>query len=229
MWKTITSIIIGRRARMEEELIDANASLIIEQKVREAETGHEGAKRNLAGLIARSKAQAKALCLLDNRIKDLTDRTRAALEAGKQSLAEDAAKLLAELENEHVLRTRARKNAEEKAARLRLALERNQRQLIDLKQGLITARAIEAERAGMEQLKGNLSVNAALHEGEAVLERLVNSADPVAEIVALEELEAGLEGDNVIERLSDAGFGAAEKIRPDDIIARLKAGLPAAI
>ena len=223
MWKTLVTILLGKSARAEQKLETGNAALIIEQKIREAENGHAAAKRGLAGLIARAKSEKKALTVIDARIADLEDRTRQALQAEKEGLAADAAKLLAELENEREVRKGALAGVEEKIDRLRLAIEKTQRHLVDLKQGLLTAQSIEAERAAITRMKGDLSANSALREGDAVLQRLLSSEDPIEEIDALDEIEADLCGASVIDRLSQAGFGKAEKIRAEDVLERFKA------
>lgn len=105
---------------------------------------------------------------------------------------------------------------------MRLAIEKTQRQLVDLQQGLITAKSIEAERNAIRHVKGDISANSAIREGDAVLKRLLASEDPIEEIEALEEIEAGLSGENVIDRLADAGFGKAAKVRAEDILARFR-------
>jgi len=222
MMKTLRTIFLGRMGRAEDALETENATIIIEQKVREAEHGHAMAKRGLVTLIARSKSERKALDLIEGRIDDLESRIKAAMVAGKHALAENAAKLLAELENERTIRQHTLTNAEDKSARIRLAIEKTQRQLIDLKQGLITARSIEAERRAVAHVKGDISANSAIAEGEAVLARLIGGVDPVEEINALEELEADLSGRSMIDRMAEAGFGAAEKIRASDVLSRLK-------
>lgn len=222
MWKTLVTILLGRSARVEQRLETGNAALIIEQKLREAENGHDAAKRGLAALIARAKTEKKTLTLINVRIVDLETRTRQALQAGKESLASDAAKLLADLENEQKVRTDALAGVEEKIDRTRLAIEKTQRHLVDLKQGLLTAQSIEAERSALARMKGDLSANSALREGEAVLQRLLDSEDPIEQIDALEEIEADLNGASVIDRLSEAGFGKAVKVRAEDVLERFR-------
>jgi len=222
MFRTLRTIFLGRAARADEELETRNAAIIIEQKLREAEAGHANAKRGLARLIARCKSEQKALDVLETRIADLEIRTREAVEAGKNDLALDAAKLLADLENERAVRRRTLTGSNEKADRIKLAIEKTQRQLIDLRQGLITARSIEAERKAMTGMRSTMTTQSAISEGEAVLGRLLTDADPVAEMDALEELEASLTGSDVIERLSSEGFGASEKVRPEDVLARFQ-------
>jgi len=91
-----------------------------------------------------------------------------------------------------------------------------------LRQGLITAKSIEAERKAITHIKGDISAHSAIAEGEAVLKRLLGSPDPIDAIEALEEIEADLSGDNVIDRLSDAGFGDNGKVKANDILDRLR-------
>jgi len=226
MFKTLRTIFLGRAARAEQELETANAAIIIEQKIREAEAGHAMAKRGLASLITRSKSEGKALEVLEARMSDLEMRTRDALSAGKETLAQDAAGLLAQLENERNIRQRTLTSSKDKAERMRLAIEKTHRQLIDLRQGLITAKSIEAERRAIGHIKGDISAHSAIAEGEAVLKRLLGSPDPIDAIEALEDIEADLSGDNVIDRLSEAGFGDSGKVKANDILDRLRAETP---
>ena len=223
MWKTITTIILGRRARAEEALRQENAVLIIEQKIREAAAGHDAAKRRLASLIARIKAGERSLAALDGRIADLERRAMGALTAGKQALAEDAARVLADLENERSARHAALAASEEKAGRLRLAVEKTERRLIDLRQGLMVAKSVEDERRALRTGAIERSPEGAMREAEETLQSLIGGVDPVEELEALGQIEAELNGDATIDALAAAGFGPARKVRPEDVLNRLKA------
>ena len=222
MFKTIKAVCLGRLGRAEAALEIENAALIIEQKIRDAEAGHASAKRGLAALIARTKSEKKALDYIDARISDLETRTQAAVEAGKTDLAMDAAKLLADLENERAVRTRTLESSQEKAERIKLNIEKTQRRLIDLRQGLITAQSVETERHAIRQMRGDMSASSAIREGEAVLNRLLGSDDPIAFVEAYDEIESDLSGDTVMDRLSAAGFGTSGKVRPEDVLARFQ-------
>ncbi len=226
MFKTVRTVFWGKLGRAEQAYETQNATIIIEQKIREAESGHTMAKRGLASLIARCKTEEKALKVINNRISDLDKRIQAAIDAKKDKLALEAAQLLADLENERSVRQNALNTSTEKADRIRLNIEKTHRRIIDLQQGLLTAQSIEAERNTIVRMKGDVSANSAISEGEAVLKRLVNSDDPIIAIEAYEEIEAGLSGEDVMDRLSDAGFGAPLKVRADDVLARFKPSNP---
>lgn len=225
MLKTLKAVLVGRSVQVERTIETQNAAIIIDGKISEAEQGQAQAKRALASLITRAKAEEKALEALDRRINDLEPRIIQALEAGQNKLAEDAAHMLATLENEKRMRRETLYRTREKAGRLRLALEKTHRQLIDLKQGLLTARAIETERDAFRQIKGDFSARSAIREGEAVLQRLLQTDDPIEMMESLDEIEAELSGDRVIDEMAQAGFGDPIKLRGADILARIKSEL----
>ncbi|MEO1151759.1 MAG: PspA/IM30 family protein [Pseudomonadota bacterium] len=225
MWKTLRTIMLGRSARAEEKLQTDHAPLILEQKIREAEAGHGQAKRALAQAIAQAKRERATLMGLESRIADLTGRVRMALSQHKEALAQDAAKLLADLENEQKVRTQSLTKAEERAERLRLAIEKTDRRLIELQQGLLTAKSIDTERRATATIKGTLSANTAIAEGEAVLDRLLASDDPIAQIEALETIEGDLSGTTLMDRLAAEGIGPAERTRAEDVLTRIKSTL----
>jgi len=208
--------------RAEQALETENAAIIIEQKIREADAAHTNAKRGLATLITRTKSERRALARIDQRLADLNPRIEAALSAKKQDLALDAARLCAELENEKATRLQTLENSQEKADRIRLHIEKTQRRLIDLRQGLHTAQSIETERRAISQMRGNLSANSAIQEGEAVLGRLLASDDPTQIMETYDQINAELSGETVLDRLTEAGFGTSDKVRAEDILARFE-------
>ena len=221
MITTVISLLKGQVAQAEANLVDQNATLLLEQKVREAEEGFDAAKRALASIIMRKQTEARTLHALSVRITDLEDRTRQAIAAGNEKLAQEASMLLAELEDEWNLRGVNVARADHSAARLRLAVEKAQRRITDLRQGLITAKSLEAEQGANRRLRGNLNGAAAISEGEKLLQSILERNDPVEEIEIFESLDAELSGKHVVDRLADAGFGDAMRIRPDDVLKRL--------
>lgn len=222
MLRTLKAVLVGRSVQAERTLETQNAALIIEGKISEAEFGQSQAKRALASLITRAKSEERSLEALDTRIRELSPRIRQALEAGQNKLAEDAAQMLATLENEKRLRRETLYRVREKAGRLKLAVEKTHRQLIDLKQGLLTAKSIESERRAFKQIKGDFNARSAIRDGEAVLHRLLQSDDPIEKMESFEEIEAELSGEKIIDDMAQAGFGDPIKLRGVDILARIK-------
>ncbi|GLQ15783.1 PspA/IM30 family protein [Maritalea porphyrae] len=209
-------------AKAEDQLTDKYAVELIEQKVREAEAGLSGAKRTLASLIIRKRGEEKMLSTLQNRAKDLEKRASAALEAGKEELAMDAAEAIAEIENEGAVRQATLDELEHRVSRTQSSVEKAHRRIVDLKQGLVTARAIDADKRAQKSLNRSLSSTTAINEAEALIARVTSSDDPLEESEVLDQIDAGLTKSDIGDRLAQAGFGDKSKVDATDVLTRLK-------
>lgn len=209
-------------AKAEDQLTDKYAIELIEQKVREAEAGLAGAKRTLASLIIRKRSEEKVLTTLNGRINDLETRAGAALEAGKDQLAMDAAEAIAEIENESAVRKATLDELENRVMRTQSSVEKAHRRIVDLKQGLVTARAIDADKRTQKSLNRSLSSTTAINEAEALIARVTSSDDPLEESEVLDQIDAGLTKADIGDRLAQAGFGDKSKVDAADVLTRLK-------
>lgn len=223
MLNVLKTLFRGASARAEEQLTDHFAIDLIEQKIRESEGALALAKSTLAALIIRQRNERSVLGRLDGQIADLEERARAALASGREDLAADAASAIADLENERSVRRQTLDQLDDRVARTQAAVEKANRRIIDLRQGMISARAVDAERRAQKSLNRSIGNTAAIREAEELIARVVNGPDPFAESEVLDEIDAGLDGTAIRDRLGDAGFGSKTKVRADDVLARLKA------
>ena len=104
-------------------------------------------------------------------------------------------------------------------------IDTGQARLVDLKQGLITVKSISAERLSHQELNGNFGGMAAMVEAENVLNRFLDQPDPLEEMDIMDELNAELSGDDLIERLAVAGCGESEKSQAEEVLARIRSSL----
>lgn len=222
MFSTLMTIVRGEAARSRDNLENRHAVVILEQKIREAETSHTRAKRELAGLILKSRNEERQLHALAARRDDLEARIESALKAELEELAREAAQMLARLENEDAARRKARDRTEMSIQRLRHMIDSGQSRLIDLKQGLITVKSVSAERVSHDELNGNFGGMAAMAEAENVLVRFLDQPDPLDEMEIMDELNAELNGDDLIDRLASAGCGDSTKNQAEDVLARIR-------
>ena len=219
LFKTLMS---GAGARAEAKLKDHYAVDLIGQKIREAEASLSAAKETLASIILRERAQKRSVETLNGQIRDLEERTRQALDAGDKKHAHDGAAAIAELENEREVRVVTHRSLEEKIKRMRLSIEKAHRRVVDLKQGQITAQAIDAERKAQRKLNRSIGNTTPIREAEDLIEQVIARDDPFEESGILDEIEAELSHDGVKDRMAAAGFGPQDKVRADDVLARLK-------
>lgn len=223
MLNVLKTLLSGASARADEALTDHFAIDLIEQKIREADAGLNGAKNTLASLIVRQRNEERHVARLDGEITDLERRTKLALADGQEELASEAAAAIAELVNERAVRQATCAQLAQRVVRTQASVAKANRRLIDLRQGMISARAIDAERRAQRNLSRSIGNTTAMRDAEALIKRVMNQDDPLEESDVLDEIDAGLNGASVRDRLANAGYGDRSRVTGGDILTRLKA------
>ena len=224
MLNVLRTLMMGSAARAEEAVTDHFAIDLIAQKIREAEQGLEGAKNTLAALIQRKRAETQVLERVTSRVNDLEKRVRLALADGREDLATEGAKALAELENEQAVRKDTLAQLAQRIERTHASVEKANRRIVDLRQGMISARAVDAEQRAQKNLNRSIGNTTAIREAEALIARVVGQPDALEQTEILDEIDAGLDGTAVRDRLAAAGYGDKNKVSAEDVLARLKKG-----
>lgn len=221
MFDLLSTLMRGANAKATETATDYFAIDLLNQKIRQAEAGVTGAKQALANLIMRQRTEQRALDMVRTRKIGLEDRVRDALAAGNDELAMEGATAIAELENEEDVRAETVLRVAEKVKRLRLSVEKAHRRVVDLRQGAVTARAIDVERKAQKRVIRSINGGTAIEEAEALIRRVADQEDPLEQA----EIDASLSHKLTEDRLAAAGFGPQTKVRPEDVLARLKSKL----
>ena len=222
MFKTLSMLMRGGQARAEDKIRATYSIELIEQHLREAETANLSAKSVLAAQIQKERAETKQIAVLDRQIETLTEQAKAALAAGEDALATEAAQSIAAMENELKTRQETQKDLETRILRLRRTIEASHRRLVDLKHNLTAARAIKSERAAQGKILTTLGGKSAMDEAETLMREIEAGDDPIEQNEILGEIEADLTPDAIADRLAEKGFGTREKISAQDVLARLK-------
>ena len=227
MLKTFTTLLRGAVAEAEEAVFDANAIRLLEQQLRDAAAALEHSRRELACAMAHQASEERAVAALSARISELEDGGRQALVGDRADLAEEAATVIAATEDERAERQAAVDRFSADVRRLKQLSEDGRRRLMDLRRGLEMARAQESlHRAGVNGRRALATGTGALREAEETLSRIreLNMRDEdVAS--ALDELERQASNKDFDERLAAAGFGAAKRTDPADVLARMRASV----
>ena len=223
MLNVLRTLLTGASARADEALTDHFAIDLIEQKIREADAGLNSAKTTLASLIIRQRNEERHVARLDSEIGDLERRTGLALADGQDDLAAEAAAAIAELTNERAVRQATCAQLAQRVVRTQSSVAKANRRLIDLRQGMISARAVDAERRAQRTLNRSIGNTSAMRDAEALIQRVISQDDPLEESDVLDEIDAGLNGASVRDRLAQAGYGDRTRVTGNDILARLKA------
>jgi len=224
MFKTLATLINGQNARAEDRVRDAFAIELIDQKIRESENSLRAAKATLASLIQRQRSEEKQHAALKTRISDLTKRAKEALDNDREDMAAEAARAIANMENELTVRKETLDRLDQKVMRLRSSIESGHRRIIDLKQGAIQARAVRREQNIQMQMTQTGIHNGSVEEAEELISRVLGKDDPFERTEILADINRDLDGDSLTDRMADAGFGGATRATADDVLARLKSG-----
>lgn len=222
MLKTLITLMRAQSHAAEQDFTDRHAIQILGQQIRDAAADLERAKRALALAIAGDQAEATRLARIDEQVTDLEERTVAALAAGREDLAREAAEALAGLEADRTAINEARGSMAGEIARMRSHVADATRRLAELERGRRVAEAGEAVRRLRGRAWFQPQSGAALAEAEATLRRL---KERQAEAVVAEAAMASMEGDaskSIAERMEAEGFGRRTRPSAADILERLK-------
>jgi phage shock protein A len=222
--KTVVTLIRGSAAAAAEDLADRNAMLILDQQMRDAQASLVRAQRALAIALSEDSQEGRRLQALDQRIAGLENRARAALSAGRDDLATEAAGTIAELEMERAAGQQARTLFATEIGRLRRGIDDAERRFAELHRGRRVARVADAVRASR---KGRIEPaglsDCTLADAEATLARL---RERQTQVIAAEDVLCSLMPDTrpqtTEERLADAGFGPATRPTAASVLARLQ-------
>ena len=222
MFRTLKTLVVGSSARAEDRVRDIYSIELIDQKIREAESALKSAKYGLASLIQRERAETRQVTVLKARISDLMTRAAQAIAGDRQDLAQEAAQAVADMENELTVRRETVCRLETRILQLRQSVEAANRRIIDLKQGAIAARAVRREQGIQKRLKRHIGGDNALDEAEGLIARVMQQDDPFEQSEILNQIDRGLQNQDISDRLAGAGFGEASKTTAADILNRLQ-------
>jgi phage shock protein A len=208
-------------ARLLDLLIDPQAQASspmasLERSISAAHHAHTAARRALAVAVAEETREAARRTALAATAGDLEQRAVAALQAGREDLAAQAAEAIAAMATDINASERAATRFAAEVALARREVASQRRRLSELDRGRRLARIGQALSATMQTSADGLDHFSA---AEAALARV--AADNHDARAAREEMAQPAE--TLVERMSDAGFGESSHVRASDVLARLRA------
>jgi phage shock protein A len=224
MFKTLVTLMRGRAFEVEQRVKDQNALALLDQQMRDAAGIVERARKALALAMAQERQETQRLDQMKAQINDLEQRAVAALQGGREDLAQQAAQRLAMLEADAAASARAQQLFATEIDKLDAQMRKQAARLAELERGRRIARAAHATRAtrrgGFEPA---YPCENTIADAETTLARLrEQQAETEAAQTALDALNLAQDAENVAETLAREGFGPAKEPRAAEILARLK-------
>ncbi|MFQ6370718.1 PspA/IM30 family protein [Shewanella sp. YIC-542] len=214
----------GGATEIGQGIVDANATRIFEQEIRDAEKHLTKAKRELTDVMAKEMQAAREVERLKRAIAEHEGYATQALAKGNEALALEVAQKIAELEQQLEEQQTANANFSAHAVRLKDLVKKTERQLADYQRQLSMVKTTESVQKATATITDSFaSSNSKLLNAKDSLERIKARQQQFDDrLKAAEELEGENSDKSLKAKLAEAGIGE-QKSSANDILERLKA------
>jgi phage shock protein A len=173
IFKKIMTAIRGGASEAGEAIIDANATRIFEQEIRDAGNHLTKAKRDLTGVMAEQMAAKREIDRLTREITEHEGYVAQALEKGDETLALAVAEKIANLESTLADQQQAHDSFSGSADRLKDLVKKSERQVAEHKRQLSMVKTTESVQKATSAITDNFSSsNSKLLSAKDSLERI---------------------------------------------------------
>ncbi|MEW6998874.1 PspA/IM30 family protein [Colwelliaceae bacterium BS250] len=224
IFKKIMTAIRGGANEVGEGIIDANATRIFEQEIRDAENHLTKAKRDLTSVMAQQMASNRDVDRLKRDVAEHEGYVAQALEKDNEALALQVAEKIANLENELADQQQSLDSFTMNADRLKELVKKSERQVADHKRQLSMVKTTDSVQKATSAITDNFaSSNSKLLSAKDSLERIKAKQQKFDDqLKAAEVLEAENSDSSLAAQLKEAGIGSQEN-SANSVLDRLKA------
>ena len=214
----------GGASEAGEAIIDANATRIFEQEIRDAENHLTKAKRDLTSVMAEQMAAQREVDRLQREITEHEGYAGQALEKGDETLALAVAEKIATLEGELATQQQALASFSGNADRLKELVKKSERQVGEHKRQLSMVKTTESVQKATSAITDNFSSsNSKLLNAKDSLERIKAKQQKFDDkMKAAEVLESENSDTSLAAQLKAAGIGSQDN-SANSVLDRIKA------
>lgn len=224
IFKKIMTAIRGGASEVGEAIVDANATRIFEQEIRDAENHLTKAKRDLTGVMAQQMAASREVDRIKREITEHEGYAEQALNKGDEALALAVAEKIAALESELATQQQALDSFSGNADRLKELVKKSERQVAEYKRQLSMVKTTESVQKATSAITDNFSSsNSKLLNAKDSLERIKAKQQKFDDqMKAAEVLESENSDNSLAARLKEAGIGDSDA-SANSVLDRIKA------
>lgn len=224
IFKKVMTAIRGGATEIGEAVVDANATRIFEQEIRDAENHLTKAKRDLTGVMAQQMASSREVDRIKREITEHEGYAVQALEKDDEALALAVAEKISALETELSAQQQSLDSFETNANRLKELVKKSERQVQEHKRQLSMVKTTESVQKATSAITDNFSSSSSkLLSAKDSLERIKAKQQKFDDQLKAAEVLESENADNSLEaKLKAAGIGEQEK-SANSVLERLKA------
>ncbi|MEC8678333.1 MAG: PspA/IM30 family protein [Candidatus Margulisiibacteriota bacterium] len=221
--KKLFTALKGGAREAGEAIVDANSIRIFEQEIRDAEHQLEKAKSDLTEVIAKEMQTARKVDSLVRDINKHETYTKQALDKNDEELALKIAEKISEFQNELEIQKDAQSKFAAHAQRLKSMIKKTTAVLSDLQRQLVMVKTTESVQKATKAITSNYaSGSSKLLTAKESLDRIKKKQQDLDDrITAGETLDADLNGENLEERMKEAGI-IQDDNKAQEILDRLR-------
>ncbi|NKB50634.1 MAG: PspA/IM30 family protein [Rhizobiaceae bacterium] len=222
MYKQVFTLLRSSAHEAAEQFTDTNALPILRQQIRDSARSIQASKCAIAAAMAQYQAEIDHHQIIADKITDLEERALVALDQNQDELAQEAAEVLASLEEENDTSLAAQQMFRNQIGGLKSQLREAQSILRELQRGERLAAAAHSTR-GLNT-RGAGCDHSSLTAARETLQRLqARQSQHQRKVEAMAELNRTANPDSVTEKLAKAGCGKPVKKSADGVLDRLRA------
>ncbi|OIQ47305.1 MAG: phage shock protein A [Gammaproteobacteria bacterium MedPE] len=223
IFSKIITAIRGGASEAGEAIVDANATRIFAQEIRDAENHLTKAKRDLTGIMAKQMQAKRELDRINRSITEHEGYATTALNQGNEALALEVAEKIAGLEAELAEQQTSFDNYEKGAIRLKDLVKGTERQLADYQRQLSMVKTTESVQKATAAITDNFSnSNSKLLNAKQSLERIKEKQQDFDDrMQAADDLAAEGSDQSLKDKLAAAGIGE-QQTSANSVLDRLK-------
>tara|TARA_R110001583_G_scaffold6499_2_gene32848 strand:- start:34633 stop:35316 length:684 start_codon:yes stop_codon:yes gene_type:complete len=223
IFRKIITAVRGGATETGEAIVDANATRIFAQEIRDSEKHITIAKRDLTTVMAKQMQAARELAQLQASIKEHEGYAMQALNQGNEALAIEVAEKIAELESNAADQQQANESFLNSIDRLKDLIKKSERKLTEYKRQLTMVKTTESVQKATSAISDNFTAsNSKLLNAKDSLERIKKKQAMFDDkLQAAEQLDAESTDKSLKNKLQDAGIGAQQN-SAQSVLDRLK-------
>ena len=225
VWGKLFTAVRGGATEAAEAIVDSQALRILDQEIRDAEVALRKARGDLAGILANGKR-------LEKRVTDLRDKAdrdmasaRAAVQAGRQDLAQALAGRISQTRAEMQREEQDLETLKAQQAQMMQAVQQTEQRINAMKREVESVKATASLQKAQSAIATSQSgINSRLGNAMESLERLKQRQErTAAQLQAGEELAMFEAGTDLDRQLLEAGIGG-QRSSADDVMAEILGG-----